>query len=449
MSQLMVSISGIRGEIGSTLTPEVIHKYTAAFGSYVKGGKVILGRDSRVSGPFISNIVKGTLVASGCHVIDIGIVPTPTVQLEVEYHNADGGIAITASHNPIQWNGLKFMGSNGRFLAPEEADKVFEMADKSEFNYNKWSDLGREHLDAEAIARHIDKVLNINYVDKEALQKRRFKVVVDTVNGAGGVIIPELLKALNCEVVAINQEPTGKFAHTPEPLAENLKQLGDAVCSNKADIGFAIDPDADRCAIVDNQGVPLGEEYTLVIAVNLILMKKMGRVVVNMSTSRASEDIARYYNCMFMRSKVGEINVAEKMVELDAIIGGEGNGGVILPEVHLGRDAPVAVALTLQHLVEFGGTIRELRDSLPQYVMVKQKVNIEGLHPDNVLKAISEKHKAQKINFLDGVKIDFEDSWVHLRKSNTEPIIRVISEAPTETEAQELGAQFMKEISNL
>ncbi len=445
----MVSISGLRGEIGSTLTPEVVQKYTLAFAKYVKGGKVIVGRDSRVSGPFISDLVKGCLVAGGCEVIDIGIVPTPTVQLEIEHHRAAGGIAITASHNPIQWNGLKFMGSNSRFLNPEAAQTVYAMGDHHEMDLKSWQELGSVTMDDQAIKRHIEKVLNISYLDLKAIRQRHFKVVVDTVNGAGGRIIPELLKKLGCEVIAINQETSGRFAHTPEPLPENLSQLGDEIRKQKADLGFAVDPDVDRCAIVDNTGQPIGEEYTLVIATKLIFSKKMGRMVVNMSTSRASEDIAKYYNCMFVRSRVGEINVAEKMVEIDALIGGEGNGGVILPEVHLGRDAPVAVALTLQMLTEFGGTMQELRASLPHYEMGKQKVSVEGLDPDRILKEIAKKHSDLPQDHLDGVKIDFENSWVHLRKSNTEPIIRVISEAPNVEEAESLGKRFMDEIKSI
>ena len=446
MASLMVSISGIRGETGSTFTPAVIVKYTAAFAKYMRGGKVILGRDSRVSGPFVNDLVKGVLAASGCEVIDIGIVPTPTVQLEIEHHRAAGGIAITASHNPIQWNGLKFMGGDGRFLNPGQAGTVYAMADKEETDFKPWSELGSVTADPGAIDRHIQKVKNISYLDLKAIRKRRFKVVVDTVNGAGGVIMPNLLEELGCEVIAINRETNGKFAHTPEPIPENLKQLSAAVKDHKADVGFAVDPDVDRCAIVDNSGTPIGEEYTLAIAAKLVFSKQMGRMAVNMSTSRASEDIAIYNNCMFVRSKVGEINVAEKMKEIDAVLGGEGNGGVILPEVHLGRDAPVAAALTLQMLLEFGGTLQELHAALPQYAMVKLKVNIEGHNPDAVLKAMAEKYKEMPLDLLDGVKIDFENSWVHLRKSNTEPIVRVISEAATEEEAQALAGRFMDEI---
>jgi phosphomannomutase len=287
------------------------------------------------------------------------------------------------------------------------------------------------------------------FVDVEAIRQRRFKVAVDTVNGAGGVIIPKLLEELGCEVIAINRETNGRFAHTPEPLPENLTQLGDAVKQHGADLGFAVDPDVDRCAIVDETGTPLGEEYTLAIAAKLVFSKEMGRMAVNMSTSRASEDIAKYYNCMFVRSKVGEINVAEKMKEIDALIGGEGNGGVILPEVHLGRDAPVAVVLALQMLLEFGGTMSALKASLPQYEMVKLKVNIGDMQPDKLLTAMAETYKDQPIDTLDGLKIDFNNSWVHLRKSNTEPIIRVIAEAQTEPEARALAERFMAELTRV
>lgn len=373
MSRLMVSVSGVRGEVGSTLTPQVISKYTLAFGTYLKGGTVIVGRDSRVSGPFVSSIVKGCLLSTGCRVIDIGIVPTPTVQMAIEHHKAAGGIAITASHNPIQWNGLKFMDHNGRFLSPAEAAKVYAMGDNNEYQLQEWSGLGSEEKDTQANQRHIEEILKLDYIDLEKIQSRKFKVVLDTVNGAGGLIVPHLLEQFGCEVTLLNGEANGRFAHTPEPLPENLGELAEAVKKTGADVGFAVDPDVDRCAIVDNTGTPIGEEYTLALAIKLVLSQKMGRVAVNMSTSRAGEDIAKYYNCMFVRSKVGEINVAEKMLELEAIIGGEGNGGVILPELHLGRDAPLAVAMTLQALAEFEGNMHELFLSLPQYKMVKQK----------------------------------------------------------------------------
>jgi len=449
LSRLMVSVSGLRGEVGSTLTPETIIRYTAAFAAFKQGGKIVVGRDSRVSGPFVQNLVTGTLVASGCQVIDLGIVPTPTVQMAIEHHQADGGIAITASHNPIQWNGLKFMDSDGRFLNPARAEQVYAMAEQNEVRLAEWSGLGSVIIDDQASNRHIEKILALPYLNLSAVRKRNFKVVLDSVNGAGGQIISDLLKRLGAEVIAINAEMNGRFAHTPEPLPENLTQLAEAVRLHQADVGFAVDPDVDRCAIVNNLGEPIGEEYTLVIAVKLVLSQRMGRVAVNMSTSRASEDIVKYYNGMFVRAKVGEINVAEKMAEIEAVIGGEGNGGVILPELHTGRDAPLAVALTLQMLVEHGGTMKELHQSLPQYAMVKDKVSIEGMDPDKVLTTLQKKYAKQPVDDLDGIKIDFDESWVHLRKSNTEPILRIISEAPTAAEAQALVDKFRAEVSML
>lgn len=445
----MVSISGIRGIVGESLTPAIIEKYTLAYGSSLNKGKVILGRDSRTSGEFITNIVRGCLLATGCKVIEVGIVPTPTVQMEILYHKAQGGIAITASHNPPEWNGLKFMDDNGRFLSPEKAEKVYTEADKRNFNLQKWESVGSLNIDEGANRRHIDELLKLPYFDNKAFQKRKFKVVIDCVNGAGGLIIPQLLEKLWCETIVINGEANGHFAHTPEPLPENLTELCETVKKEKADIGFAVDPDVDRCAIIDNKGNTIGEEYTLALAVKFILSQKLGNVVVNMSTSRASEDIAKYFNCPFIRTKVGEINVAEEMAKSEAVIGGEGNGGVILPELHLGRDAPAAVALTLQALLDFSGTMNELFLSLPQYKIVKKKINIEGLNPDELLQKMAEKHKDKKIDFLDGLKIDTENTWVHLRKSNTEPIIRVMAEAPTEKEAENLANQYLKEIKSL
>jgi phosphomannomutase len=445
----MVSISGIRGIVGESLTPQVIEKFTLAYGSSLNKGKVILGRDSRTSGEFITNIVRGCLLATGCEVIEVGIVPTPTVQMEILYHKAQGGIAITASHNPPEWNGLKFMDSNGRFLSPAKAENVYAEADKGNFNLQKWDGVGSLKIDAGANNRHISELLKLPYFDIQAIKNKKFKVVVDCVNGAGGLIIPQLLEELGCETIVLNGEANGHFAHTPEPLPENLTEICETVKKEKADLGFAVDPDVDRCAIIDNLGNTIGEEYTLALAVKFILSRKLGNVVVNMSTSRASEDIAKYYNCPFIRTKVGEINVAEEMAKNDAVIGGEGNGGVILPELHLGRDAPAAVALTLQALLDFGGTMHELFLSLPQYKIVKKKINIEGLNPDELLQKMAQKHNDKKIDFLDGLKIDTDNTWVHLRKSNTEPIIRVMAEAPTEKEAEDLANTYLKEIQSI
>jgi phosphomannomutase len=445
----MVSISGVRGIVAESLTPAIIQKYAVAFGTFINKSPLIVGRDSRTSGTSISNILKGCLQATGCEVIDIGIVPTPTVQMEILYHKAAGGVAITASHNPSEWNGLKFMDGNGRFLSPEKAGQVYELADRGDFTYRDWNQVGNEIRDSGANNRHIEAILGLQYIDVSALKKRKFSVAVDCVNGAGGMIIPRLLEKLGCKVIPINEEPDGRFAHTPEPLPENLGQLKKLVKESKADIGFAVDPDVDRCAIVDNKGQAVGEEYTLTLAVKFYLSKKLGPVVVNMSTSRASEDIAKYYNCPFLRSKVGEINVVEEMVAQNAVIGGEGNGGVILPELHLGRDAPVAIAIALQSLLEFEGSAEMLVQSLPRYHMVKDKINIEGKNPDIIINKLIDQFADKKVDLLDGLKIDEENYWIHLRKSNTEPIIRIIAEAKTAKEAQSIVREYTTIIHKL
>lgn len=449
MSTLMVSISGVRGIVAESLTPAIIQKYAVAFGTFMNKSPLIVGRDSRTSGTSISNILKGCLQATGCEVIDIGIVPTPTVQMEILHHKAAGGVAITASHNPSEWNGLKFMDGNGRFFSPEKAGQVYELADRGDFIYKDWNQVGNEIKDSGANDRHIEAILGLPYIDVSALKKRKFSVAVDCVNGAGGMIIPRLLEKLGCKVTSINEEPDGKFAHTPEPLPENLGQLKKLVKESKADIGFAVDPDVDRCAIVDNKGQPVGEEYTLALAVKFYLSKKLGPVVVNMSTSRACEDIAKYYNCPFLRSKVGEINVVEEMVAQNAVIGGEGNGGVILPDLHLGRDAPVAIAIALQSLLEFEGSAEMLVQSLPRYHMVKDKINIEGKNPDIIINKLIDQFADKKVDLLDGLKIDEENYWIHLRKSNTEPIIRIIAEAKTVKEAKSIVGKYSTIINKL
>jgi phosphomannomutase len=445
----MVSISGVRGIVGDSLTPDIIQKYALAFGVFINKSPIVIGRDSRTSGTLISNIVKGCLQSAGCKIIDIGIVPTPTVQMEIINHKAAGGIALTASHNPSEWNGLKFMDENGRFLSPEKASRVYEMADRGGFPLKDWKQVGSESIDEGANSNHIEAILDLPFIDVPVIKKRKFCVAIDCVNGAGGLIIPQLLKNLGCKVISINEKPNGEFAHTPEPLPENLGQLKKIVKESGADIGFAVDPDVDRCAIVDNKGEPIGEEYTLALAVKFYLGKRLGPVVVNMSTSRASEDIAKYYNCPFVRSKVGEINVVEEMIAREAIIGGEGNGGVILPELHLGRDAPLAIVITLQSLLEFGGTISELVKSLPGYRMVKDKINVEGKNPDSIINKLIDQFSNKRINLLDGLKIDEEDYWVHLRKSNTEPIIRIIAEAKSLKQAKSIVEEYSGIIKKL
>ena len=447
MKNLMISISGVRGVIGETMTPDLITKMVAAFAHITGHGKVVLGRDSRPSGEFVKHIAKGTLLASGCEVVDLDIVPTPTVQLITEILGADAGLVITASHNPVEWNGLKFIDSDGLFFPPEKAEQLFELAEAGGFQTVPVESLGKTVVKDNAVEEHINRILKLDYIDVNALKKKKFKVVVDTVNGAGGTIIPELLKALGCSVVGLNLEMTGFFAHNPEPLAENIVELCQAVVKEKANLGIAVDPDVDRCALVDEKGIPLSEEYTLTLATKFVLSKKMGNVIINMSTTRAVEEITKYYNCPIFRTPVGEIHVAKLMKEKSAAIGGEGNGGVILPEIHLGRDAPVAVALTLQHLMEFGGTISELRAEMPQYFISKHKINIEGLDPDKILVKLEKIYKGATVNKDDGLKLDFDEYWNHIRKSNTEPIIRIIAEARSEEEADKVCFDVINKIN--
>ncbi len=446
---LMTSVSGVRGIIGESLTPEVIVKYVSAFGQQRQGKKVVVGGDPRVSARFIRPLVKSTLVACGCQVVDIGVTPTPTVQIAVEELEAAGGIAITASHNPIQWNGLKFIGADGLFLPEREIYKLFQEADSRRRSYVPWDQLGQEEYYDRAIDDHLQKIYDLPYIDVEAIRKRKFKVAVDCVNGAGGTIVPQLLQDLGCEMIGLNVEPTGIFAHTPEPVPQNLVDLAVAVKENQADLGIAVDPDVDRLAIIANDGNPLGEEYTLALAVKFVLSKKLGYVVVNLSTSRVIDDIAQYYNVLLFKTKVGEIHVAERMREVGAVIGGEGNGGVILPEVHLGRDAPVAIALILQFLTEFGGTISELKQTLPQYYIVKDKIPVKDIDADQVIEHFAEKFKNEQLELTDGLRIDRSDSWIHLRKSNTEPIVRVIVEARTPEIAWRILQEVKEEVEKV
>jgi len=449
VSKLMISISGIRGIVGQGLTPQVILNFAQAFGTYLGNGKVVVGRDSRVTGPMVKHAVFAGLLASGCDVVDIGMCPTPTVQLAVERLEARGGIAITASHNPIEWNALKLIDSTGMFLDETQGTKVIKLAEENSFQQVLWDRIGKiEHYD-KAIDDHIHSILKLSFIEPETIAAKKFKVVVDCVNGAGGTILPQLLAELGCEAIFINEEPTGLFPRAPEPLPENLKALCKKVKVSKADIGFAVDPDVDRLAIVSEKGAPLGEEYTLALAVNYILQKKKGSVVANASVSKAIDDIAAKYDAKVVRTKVGEIFVASKMKEINAAIGGEGNGGVILPELHLGRDAPLGIALTLQQLALFNGTISELYNSLPRYYQSKNRIELKDANIGNVLDALIEQHKKQQIDLTDGVKILWRNRWVHIRPSNTEPIIRIYSEAKTKEEADALAYKFIKEIEKI
>lgn len=464
---LMVSISGIRGIVGSSLTPETVVKYATAFAEYCNRGTIVIGRDGRISGKSIAHIVSSTLSQMGCDVIAIGVCPTPTVALGVEINKAAGGISITASHNPMQWNGLKFLASTGLFLDADENRAFWAIAAQERRSYLPWDKHGNHFSDPGLIDKHIENVLSLSYIDVETVRRRKFKVVVDCVNAAGGIIIPKLLREFGCDVVEMNCEISGVFSHMPEPVPENLTDLSGRVRKEHADLGIAVDPDVDRLVLIDEKGEPIGEEYTIASVVKFVLAKEASskstssapgvgsrqsgkpRVVVNLSTTRAIDDICDKYGAELTRTPVGEINVAKKMKEVGALVGGEGSGGVILPASHIGRDAPVGIGLTLQNLAEFGGTVSELKQSLPQYSITKGKVDLGSLNPDAVLRRLQDKYSSKgKVNTSDGLKLDFPDSWVHLRKSNTEPIIRIIAEAPEKKKADELVSAFIEEIQN-
>ncbi|HUI10600.1 MAG TPA: phosphoglucosamine mutase [Bacteroidota bacterium] len=453
----MASISGIRGVIGESLTPETVVRYASAFGRYVlrrnpSSPSVILGRDGRVTGPAVASLVRGTLSAAGVRVRDIGVCPTPTVQIAVERGGADGGIAVTASHNPMQWNGLKFMAGSGMFLDAAENRELFALAEEKGV-YVPWESVGPVAEEPFWIDRHIEAVLGLPVMAPGRIRERRFRVVLDCVNAAGGVIVPPLLEKLGCTVIPLNCDVSGVFAHTPEPVPENLTALAAAVRSAGADIGIAVDPDVDRLVLITERGEPYGEEYTVASAVEFIL-GRMGkeaagaRVVVNLSTTRAVDDIAGAHGALVVRTPVGEINVAKKMKEIGAAIGGEGSGGVILPDVHLGRDAIVGIGLLLQLLAESGGTLSALKERLPLYRIAKGKMEIAGMSPDEVLARIARAHEQDgRLTRDDGLKIDFPGEWVHLRKSNTEPIIRIIAEAKEMERARAVVEAFRREIT--
>ncbi len=459
---LIRSISGLRGVVGGGLTPDVIVKYSAGFAQYCNRGRIIIGRDGRVSGKIIGNIVSSTLLSMGCDVVALGIVPTPTVALAVEKLGATGGIAITASHNPIQWNGLKFIGEDGLFLNLEENEKLWTLVDRNDFRFAPWDKLGKHTPNEKFIDEHIDSILKLSYINPQQIRKKKFKIVVDCINAAGGKVIPRLLRDLGCDVIEMNCEVSGIFSRMPEPIPENLNELCSRVLKEKADFGIAVDPDVDRLVLITEKGEPFGEEYTITAVVKFILEKHNSQiktikstsqiqnqnrysVVVNLSTTRAVDDIAKVFGVKVIRTPVGEINVAKKMKEVGAIIGGEGSGGVILPAVHYGRDAIVGIVLILQQLSEFDGKLSDLKLSLPQYIIKKLKVEIDENEYDKIIKNIINKYgSAEEVNVDDGLKIDFQHSWIHLRRSNTEPILRIIAEAPSSIEADEIINKFKR-----
>ncbi len=458
---LIKSISGFRGTIGGkpgdTLNPLDIVKFVSSYATLrrqaVKAGanKIVVGRDARISGPMVSKVVCGTLLGLGYDVVDIGLASTPTTELAVIMEKADGGIIITASHNPRQWNALKLLNEHGEFLGKDEAAEVVKVADIGDFSYADVDHLGKYKADSSYNQKHIDLVKSLELVDVEAIRKANFRVALDTVNSVGGVILPELLKQLGVETVnGLYLEPTGDFKHNPEPLEKNLGDIMSLMSKGGYDVGFVVDPDVDRLALIDERGKMYGEEYTLVTVADYILQNTSGNTVSNLSSTRALRDVTEKYGCKYTPSAVGEVNVVTKMKEVGAVIGGEGNGGVIYPAAHYGRDALVGIALLLTYFAKLGKRISEIRNMYPHYEMAKNRIDLkEGSNPDAILAKMKEKYHGDNVITIDGVKIDFEDKWVHLRKSNTEPIIRVYSEAHTAKEAQDLGERFVKEIESL
>jgi phosphomannomutase len=454
---LIKSISGIRGtiggKVGDNLTPVDAVKFASAYGTFLKNTiqkdklKVVIGRDARISGPMIHNLVVNTLIGLGIDVIDLGLSTTPTVEVAVPLEQADGGIILTASHNPKQWNALKLLNAKGEFLSGSDGAVILEIAEAEAFNFSDVDSLGEITMNDAYMDIHIDEVLELPLVDAEAVAKRKFKVVVDGVNSSGGIIIPKLLEQMGVECVKLYCEPNGHFPHNPEPLKEHLGDICKLVVDENADFGIVVDPDVDRLAFISNDGEMFGEEYTLVACADYVLSKTPGNTVSNMSSSRALRDITEKHNGSYQASAVGEVNVVELMKASNAIIGGEGNGGIIYPELHYGRDSLVGVALFLTHLASLDMTVAELRASYPQYYMSKNKIELTPqIDVDAILVAMTDKYKSENISTIDGVKIDFPTEWVHLRKSNTEPIIRIYTEAPTQEEADTLALRIIDEI---
>ena len=457
---LIKSISGIRGTIGSRpgegLSPLDIVKFTAAYATFIRknttktSNTIVVGRDARLSGMMVNNIVVGTLISMGFDVVNIGLATTPTTEIAVVEEGACGGIILTASHNPKQWNALKLLNELGEFLNDAQGKEVLRIAEAEEYEFAEVDNLGHEFTNNTYTRRHIEKVLALDIVDVNAIKKANFTVAVDAVNSVGGIVIPQLLRALGVKkVIELNCEPNGKFAHTPEPIPENLTGISNLLKGGVADVGFVVDPDVDRLAIVMENGEMFMEEYTLVAVADYILSKTPGATVSNLSSSRALRDVTVAHGCSYSASAVGEVNVVTKMKETSAVIGGEGNGGVIYPAAHYGRDALVGVALFLTLLAKSGKKVSELKKQYPAYAIAKNKVELTPeVNVDAILKAIKTKYASEKITDIDGVKIDFKDSWVHLRKSNTEPIIRIYSEAKTLEEAQALGESIKNVIIN-
>lgn len=446
MSVLMRSVSGIRGIVGDTLTPTVLTNHVKAFLEVTGARKVVIGRDSRPTGEAIVSYVSGLCRLAGADVIDVGLATTPSVELYVTRLHADAGIIITASHNPLEWNALKFLDQKGIFLGPEEVKELFAIADSGKFIYPDYRQMGTAEVLKDADAFHIDDTLAIPFIDVEAIRAKHFKVAVDAVNGAGSYIVPRLLEKLGCEVVRVNCTPDGTFPRGPEPIPSNLVDLGKAVRENHCAVGFAVDPDADRCALVDGNGEAIGEEYTLAIATEGVLSKKKGPVCVNLSTSRMAADVAEKFGVGFSRAKVGEVNVSLQMMQEGCVVGGEGNGGVILPALHYGRDSLVSAALVLAWMAENNGGPEKFKAEHPSYAMPKKKFPLGDKPVKEIFDEVAKEFSGWTADTRDGLWLGKDKSFVHVRASNTEPVIRVISEAPTEAEAEELCARVETKI---
>lgn len=457
---LIKSISGIRGtiggKVGDNLTPIDTVKFAAAYGTWIMQQtnkdeyRVVVGRDARISGEMIQQLVMNTLVGLGIHVIDVGLSTTPTVEMAVPMEHADGGIILTASHNPKEWNALKLLDRKGEFLNGKEGAKILEIAEGNEIAFAEIDDLGRISINDAYLDLHIEEILDLDLVDVEAVKKAKLKVVVDGVNSSGGIFIPRILEELGVEVVKLYCEPTGEFPHNPEPLKEHLGDICELVVKENADLGVVVDPDVDRLAFIDEKGNMFGEEYTLVAVADYVLGKKGGNTVSNLSSSRALRDITEKHGGSYQASAVGEVNVVQLMKDTNAVIGGEGNGGIIFPELHYGRDSLVGVALFLTYLAEKDMKVSELRATYPAYFMSKNKIQLTpGLDVDNILEKMAEKYASEDVSTIDGVKIDFPENWVHLRKSNTEPIIRIYTEAKSQEEATQLADRIIAEIKDI
>ena len=457
---LIKSISGIRGTIGGrtgdTLNPLDIVKFTTAYATFIRrhttngSGKIVVGRDARMSGQMVDSIVSGTLVGMGFDVLNIGLATTPTTELAVTMSGADGGIIITASHNPRQWNALKLLNSHGEFLTKDDGNEVLDIAEREDFEYAEVDHLGKIINDSSFDDRHIESVLNLNLVDAEAIRKAGFKVCVDSINSVGGVILPKLLDRLGVEYKFLNADPTGDFAHNPEPLEKNLSGIMDEMKTGAYNLGIVVDPDVDRLAFICEDGRMFGEEYTLVSVADYVLSHTPGNTVSNLSSTRALRDVTQQHGGTYTAAAVGEVNVTTKMKEVGAVIGGEGNGGVIYPESHYGRDALVGIALFLSSLAHKGCKVSELRDTFPEYFIAKNRIDLTpSTDVDAILEKVKQLYANEQVNDIDGVKIDFPDKWVHLRKSNTEPIIRVYSEASTMEAADALGKQIMQVVYDM